>query len=65
VTETPTGRTSNRRLLLITAVVLVAVFAASTIVGFVGAPAHEQFGWEVASIFGTALGTTLLALATG
>ena len=26
---------------------------------------HEEFDWELASIFGTAVGTTLLALATG
>ena len=26
---------------------------------------HEEFNWELASIFGTAVGTTLLALATG
>jgi hypothetical protein len=28
-------------------------------------PGHDSFEWEVASIFGTAVGTTLLALATG
>jgi hypothetical protein len=39
------------------------VVALSVLVGFVGS--HEtRFDWELASIFGTALGTTLLALAT-
>lgn len=42
----------------------VAVLVASTVVGFVGAPHDEMFSWELASIFGTALGTTGLAAAT-
>jgi hypothetical protein len=46
------------------AVGLVVVAAASILVGFIGSP-HTRFSWELASIFGTALGTTLLALATG
>lgn len=40
-----------------------AVFGLSVLVGFLG-PKHG-FQWELASIFGTALGTTLLAAATG
>jgi hypothetical protein len=43
---------------------LVVVVTGSVLVGFVGSP-HMRFNWELASIFGTALGTTLLALATG
>jgi hypothetical protein len=42
----------------------VAVVAGlSVLVGFAGP--NEGFQWELASIFGTALGTTLLAAATG
>ena len=44
-------------------VVLGSVVGASIVVGFVGP--EEGFDWELASIFGTALGTTLLAVATG
>jgi hypothetical protein len=57
----------RRRLLVPIALgfVAAAVVGFSVLVGFVGAPKHERFGWELASIFGTALGTTLLALATG
>jgi hypothetical protein len=46
-------------------VALGIVFVLSVVVGFVGATGHERFSWELASIFGTALGTTLLALSTG
>lgn len=49
------------RLALIALAVLL--IASSAFVGFVGS--HDGFDWELASIFGTALGTTLLALATG
>ena len=45
--------------------ILVVVVVASVIVGNVAAPHDEDFDWEVASIFGTALGTTLFALVTG
>lgn len=41
------------------------VAAVSVPVGYAAAPAHETFNWEVASIFGTALGTTTLAGFTG
>jgi hypothetical protein len=44
---------------------LAAVVGLSVLVGYVGAPRHERFDWTLASVFGTALGTTLLALATG
>lgn len=42
---------------------LVLVIALSVIVGFVGG--EDGFDWDLAAVFGTALGTTLLALATG
>jgi hypothetical protein len=45
------------------AAAFVAVVAASWVVGMVGAEAG--FDWELAAIFGTALGTTLLAVTTG
>jgi hypothetical protein len=45
-------------------VALAAVVALSAVVGFVGSP-DTRFGWELAAVFGTALGTTLLAVATG
>jgi hypothetical protein len=65
VTETPTGRASDKPALIVACVALVAVFAASALVGWIGAPHDKTFSWELASIFGTALGTTLLAAATG
>jgi hypothetical protein len=46
------------------ALVALLVVALSVLVGFVGSP-HSRFDWELAKLFGTALGTTLLALATG
>jgi hypothetical protein len=42
---------------------LAAVVALSWWVGWLGP--EEGFDWDLASVFGTALGTTLLALATG
>jgi hypothetical protein len=44
---------------------LVAVAGLSIPVGFLAATGHESFSWNVASIFGTALGTTALAGFTG
>jgi hypothetical protein len=41
----------------------VLVFGLSALVGFVAT--GEDFDWELAALFGTALGTTLLAAATG
>jgi hypothetical protein len=41
----------------------LAVFGLSVLVGFLGP--KPGFQWELASVFGTALGTTSLALATG
>jgi hypothetical protein len=43
---------------------LATVAVLSVVVGFIGS-SHTGFDWELASIFGTALGTTLLALSTG
>jgi hypothetical protein len=57
-------RSSDRPALLVAAVGLVAVIALSILVGFVGSP-HTRFNWTLASVFGTAFGTTLLATATG
>jgi hypothetical protein len=66
VTETTTRRASDDRpVLRVAAALLVAVFALSVLVGFVGAPHGERFSWELTAIWGTALGTTLLAAATG
>ncbi len=63
---TPTRRGSDRpaRVVAALALTLAVVVGASTYVGFVGSH-EEDFGWELAAIFGTALGTTLLAVATG
>jgi hypothetical protein len=61
-----TEQEQKRRLPLLgtTLVVLaLAVFGLSVLVGFVGP--KPGFQWELASVFGTALGTTSLALATG
>jgi hypothetical protein len=44
-------------------VALAIVFALSLVVGYVGSP-DTTFDWALASVFGTAAGTTLLALAT-
>jgi hypothetical protein len=64
--RTPTRQGSDRPARVIAALVLTlaVVIGASTGVGFVGSH-DEDFSWELASIFGTALGTTLLAVATG
>src|SRR5438876_6857993 len=40
---------------------LVLALASSVPVGFVAAPGNTTFNWGVASVFGTAVGTTLLA----
>jgi hypothetical protein len=61
----PARRSPDRPALYVVAALAAAVVALSAIVGFVGAPHDERFSWELASIFGTALGTTLLAAATG
>jgi len=42
----------------------LVVAAASVAVGFASRVEPQEFNWEVMSIFGTALGTTLLALGT-
>jgi hypothetical protein len=45
------------------AIALAVVLGLSVIVGFVGS--EHGFGWELAAVVGTALGTTLLAISTG
>jgi hypothetical protein len=62
---TATGRGSDRPALIVVALALVGVVLLSWLVGRVGAPKGERFDWHLASVFGTALGTTLLAAATG
>jgi len=56
------GSLSVRRAALLGVMLLGAVFALSVGVGF--AAEGEGFNWETASVFGTALGTTLLAVGT-
>jgi hypothetical protein len=53
---------SRRRVFTGLAVVLAAVIGLSALVGCV--VTDDGFDWSLASVFGTALGTTLLALAT-
>jgi hypothetical protein len=48
---------------LVFVVALAVVFALSVAVGYYGSP-DTSFDWALASVFGTAAGTTLLALAT-
>jgi hypothetical protein len=57
------GDVSARTLLAWVAVALGGVVGLSVLVGYAGP--KPGFQWELASIFGTALGTTLLAAATG
>jgi hypothetical protein len=54
---------SRRALFVWTAAGVALVAALSAVVGCVGG--HYGFDWTLASVFGTALGTTLLAAATG
>jgi hypothetical protein len=61
---TPSGRTPSSRTVLTWVVVAGGVVVGlSILVGFVGP--KPGFQWELASLFGTALGTTLLAASTG
>ena len=59
------GVLTRPRLLAAGAVVLGIVALAFVLVGWLAARDHQSFDWELASIFGTAVGTTLLAIATG
>jgi hypothetical protein len=65
IETSPTPQQANPRPKLVVgaSMVLVAVVLLSWYVGHQGT--EEGFSWELASIFGTALGTTLLAVATG
>jgi hypothetical protein len=56
-------RAFSRRIVLGFAGALVAVVALSWLVGKVGGT--HGFDWDLAAVFGTALGTTLLAITTG
>ena len=56
----------TRRRTLVAVPVGIGVFAAAfVLVGWLAARDGQSFDWELASIFGTAVGTTALALATG
>jgi hypothetical protein len=57
-------RSSDRPALLFALVGLAAVIGLSILIGFVGSP-KTSFNWTLAAVWGTALGTTLLASATG
>jgi hypothetical protein len=49
-----------RRAIVASNLALLAVVGLSALVGFLGS--EEGFDWELAAVFGTALGTTLLAM---
>jgi hypothetical protein len=60
------GVLTRRRLLTWGLVGLLFIAGIAFLVGHYGARKNTRhFDWELASVFGTALGTTLLALATG
>src|SRR5438477_12971165 len=59
------GVLTRRRFLIGAVLFLVVLTSLSVVVGLVGARDNMRFDWELAAVFGTALGTTLLALATG
>jgi hypothetical protein len=59
------GVLTQRQVILWIVFLLSCVAALSAPVGFVAATGHTTFNWDVASIFGTALGTTALAGFTG
>ena len=58
-----TAKNFPRGLVVGTLVLAAGVVALSWYVGHVGA--DEGFSWELAAVFGTAVGTTLLAFTTG
>lgn len=62
--RSPRGLTVKRAVALGLPTLLVA-FAISAIVGHLATEAGKPYNWEVAGVFGTALGTVLLAAATG
>lgn len=59
----PTSTASDRPALWHALVGIATVVGLSTLVGYAGPP-DDEFNWELAAIFGTAAGTTLLAAAT-
>jgi hypothetical protein len=54
-----------RLIVIATAIGLLVVLGCSVLVGHFGASGKAWFDWSLASIFGTALGTTALAAFTG
>src|SRR4051812_8805775 len=63
--QRPAGqRLGAKPVLLLGCLALLAVVGLSALVGCVGSR-DDGFDWELAGIFGTALGTTLLAITTG
>jgi hypothetical protein len=66
VLASPAGVLTRRRLSWWAVIGLLVVVGVSFAVGHLAARAHTGYvDWELASIFGTALGTTMLAIATG
>jgi len=63
-TEIPTAPVSRARFPVWILAAFGVVAGASFLVGWLAAPEEHRFDWELASIFGTGLGTTLLAGAT-
>ena len=59
------GVLSFRHLVFIGVPVAAAVFLLSAAVGYWATEAGKPYNWDVAAVFGTALGTVLLAAATG
>ncbi len=69
---TPRGALSRLTVVVGLLTLLAISIGGFVLAGFIAAEkpieppgAHESFNWEVASVFGTAVGTVLLALATG
>jgi hypothetical protein len=63
MTERRSALALSYRSVFWSAVTLAGAAGLSVVVGFVGS--EHGFGWELAAVFGTALGTTLLAISTG
>ena len=63
--KAPFGVLTVKRVIGWAAPVLMVVAGLSYLVGLAATRGHGPFNWDVASIFGTALGTTALAAFTG
>jgi uncharacterized membrane protein len=59
----PMGLQLPRRMLVEFGVIVIVICALSFLVGHFAAADDKGFDWEVTSIFGTAVGTLLLAFA--